>query len=89
VVRALHASAKSESWTECGGVVHAHFEERHFNASVTVMPRVLEKIPMLLFAGDQDFICNYVGIESMIQALTWNGETGLGVGGVITSNCPC
>lgn len=34
---------------------------------------------MLLFAGDQDFICNYVGIESMIQAMSWNGGTGLGV----------
>jgi carboxypeptidase D len=39
----------------------------------------LEKIPVLLFAGDQDFICNYMGIESMIKSLTWNGETGLGV----------
>lgn len=34
---------------------------------------------MLLFAGDQDFICNYMGIESMMQAMTWNGGTGLGV----------
>jgi len=33
---------------------------------------------MLIFAGDQDLICNYVGLESMIQALTWNGATGLG-----------
>ena len=40
---------------------------------------MLEKIPVMLFVGDQDLICNYVGIESMIQAMTWNGETGLGV----------
>lgn len=33
----------------------------------------------MLFAGDQDFICNYVGIESLIQGMEWNGETGLGV----------
>jgi len=32
----------------------------------------------LLFAGDQDLICNYVGQESLIQSLTWNGGTGLG-----------
>ena len=30
--------------------------------------------------GDQDLICNYVGVESMIQAMHWNGEMGLGVG---------
>jgi hypothetical protein len=44
-----------------------------------VLPRVLEKIPVLLFAGDQDFICNYLGQESLIQGLTWNEGTGLGV----------
>ena len=44
-----------------------------------MLPRVLERIPVLLFAGDQDFICNYLGQESLIQALTWNGGTGLGV----------
>ena len=53
--------------------------ESESNSSVTVLPRVLEKIPVLLFAGDQDLICNYVGMEALIKALTWNGETGLGV----------
>lgn len=43
------------------------------------MPRVLERLPMLFFAGDQDFICNYMGVESMIHNLEWNGEKGLGV----------
>lgn len=45
-----------------------------------LLPTVLERIPVLLFAGDQDFICNYMGIESTIKSLTWNGEKGLGVG---------
>lgn len=44
------------------------------------MPKVLAKIPVLIFAGDQDLICNYVGLESMIKEMTWNGGTGLGVG---------
>ena len=34
----------------------------------------------MIFAGDQDLICNYVGLENMMQSMTWNGETGLGVG---------
>jgi carboxypeptidase C (cathepsin A) len=33
----------------------------------------------MLFAGDQDFICNYMGQEALIKAMTWNGGTGLGV----------
>ncbi|PCH40983.1 KEX1 protein [Wolfiporia cocos MD-104 SS10] len=78
VVRALHASAASQTWTECRGIIHTELTDRNSPSSITVIPRVLEKIPMLLFAGDQDLICNYVGIESMIQAMTWNGQTGLG-----------
>ena len=48
-------------------------------ASVAVLPRVLSKIRVLVFAGDQDLICNYLGLENMIKNLTWNGATGLGV----------
>lgn len=47
-------------------------------SSLTLIPNILEKTQIMLFAGDQDLICNYVGIEALISALTWNGGTGLG-----------
>ncbi|KAI0032923.1 alpha/beta-hydrolase [Vararia minispora EC-137] len=78
VVHALHADAKSEAWTECQSTVHRQLTMRASNSSITVLPRVLERVPVLIFAGDQDLICNYVGLESMIASLTWNGATGLG-----------
>jgi len=78
VVNALHAQAKSEAWVECEGRVQRQLKGKIAPSSVTVLPRVVEKIPVLLFAGDQDLICNYVGQESLIQSLTWNGATGLG-----------
>ncbi|KAG1806423.1 alpha beta-hydrolase [Suillus plorans] len=78
VIRALHAEAKPESWVECSGRVSTEMHDYLSPSSVTLLPSVLEKIPVLLFAGDQDFICNYMGIESMIKSLTWNGEKGLG-----------
>jgi carboxypeptidase D len=79
VIRALHATGKSESWTECRGRIQQEFTDTKAPSSVELIPKVLQKIPMLLFAGDQDFICNYMGIENMIQAMSWNGGTGLGV----------
>lgn len=66
-------------WEECRSKIHRNFVTRRSNSSITVIPRVLERIPIMLFAGDQDLICNYMGIETMIQAMTWNGGTGLGV----------
>ncbi|THG98100.1 hypothetical protein EW026_g4029 [Hermanssonia centrifuga] len=78
VVRAIHATNAATQWDECRSKIHINFSTRHSNSSITVIPRVLERIPVMLFAGDQDFICNYMGIESMIQSMTWNGDTGLG-----------
>jgi Serine carboxypeptidase len=79
VLGALHAQAKSEAWVECHPRVGDQLRQAVAPSSVTVLPRLLERIPVLLFAGDQDLICNYLGQESLIQSLTWNGGTGLGV----------
>lgn len=79
VVAALHAHAKSEAWVECQSRVPGQLRQGKSPSSVTLLPRLLERIPVLLFAGDQDLICNYLGQESLIQSLTWNGDTGLGV----------
>lgn len=79
VKNAFHASAKSTSWTECVGRVQQELHNRNSPSAITILPKLLSKVPIMVFAGDQDFICNYVGIESFIQAMEWNGGTGLGV----------
>ncbi|KAF5333394.1 hypothetical protein D9611_002652 [Ephemerocybe angulata] len=78
VVDALHANAHPGAWKECRSAVHTAFREKEEQSSVTVLPNVLSKIPVLIFAGDQDLICNYLGIENMIRELKWNGAKGLG-----------
>ncbi|KAF9236208.1 alpha beta-hydrolase [Melanogaster broomeanus] len=78
VIRALHATAKPETWVECQGRVGTELNDRLSASFNHAPPSVIERIPVLLFAGDQDFICNYMGIESMIKSMTWNGEKGLG-----------
>ena len=77
--KAFHADAKSESWVECSGRVGQELWNRVSESSITLMPSVIERVPVMLYAGDQDFICNYVGIENMIQSMVWNGAKGLGV----------
>lgn len=78
VVAALHAQAKPTAWEECVGRVHTSLVNKYSPSSVTLMPKILSRIPMMFFAGDQDFICNYVGVENMIRSLEWNGGVGLG-----------
>ena len=80
VVSAIHATAKAEAWTECSSMVSQSFYTKTSPASVTLLPGLLERgVRVMLFSGDQDFICNYMGTESLIGGLTWSGATGMGV----------
>lgn len=36
-------------------------------------------MPILLYAGELDLMCNYMGLEQSIGHLVWEGLKGLGV----------
>jgi carboxypeptidase D len=40
------------------------------------LPGILQEIPVLLFSGEYDLICNYIGTEYLIGNMTWNGSKG-------------
>lgn len=39
-----------------------------------LVPGILEQIPVLIYAGDADFICNWLGNEAWANALEWPGH---------------
>ena len=77
--KVFHASGSSESWSECRQAVWDNLHMDKSPPSVRLLPGLLEKIPIMLFNGDQDLVCNYLGAERMIEALEWNGATGFTV----------
>ncbi|GJN72373.1 carboxypeptidase Y precursor [Purpureocillium lilacinum] len=38
------------------------------------VPKLLEQIPVLIYAGDADFICNWLGNQAWTKALAWPGK---------------
>jgi carboxypeptidase D len=77
VTEALHINPdKKAGWTECAGAVSSTFRARNSKPSVQLLPGILEKIPVILFSGDQDLICNHIGTEELINNLSWNGGKG-------------
>lgn len=78
VVNAFHASGRKAPWAECNGQVSDAFWG-HTKPSVHLLPYLLESgLPILLFSGMQDLICNHVGTEKMIENLSWGGAKGWG-----------
>ncbi|KAK4058022.1 Cell death protease [Microbotryomycetes sp. JL221] len=78
VAQALHASkgVLKGPWTQCSNVVGSHFWTPKSFPSVTLLPSLLEKMPILLYNGERDLMCASTGVEAMIDNLEWNGVTG-------------
>ncbi|KAK4054916.1 Cell death protease [Microbotryomycetes sp. JL201] len=77
-VKALHAEqgARLHPWTQCSSTVGSHFWTPKSVPAVSLLPELLEAMPVLLYAGERDLMCASTGIEAMIDNLEWNGATG-------------
>ncbi|KAK4199392.1 putative carboxypeptidase KEX1 precursor [Triangularia verruculosa] len=76
VIQALHVNAnKVTGWVECNGQVGANFRPSS-KPSVELLPDLLKEVPIILFSGSEDLICNHLGTEALISNLQWNGGKG-------------
>ncbi|KAG6008591.1 hypothetical protein E4U21_004231 [Claviceps maximensis] len=41
-----------------------------------LVPQILDQIPVLIYAGDADFICNWLGNQAWTNKLEWSGHEG-------------
>lgn len=80
VTKALHINSdKKTGWKECNNQVGGAFRAENDKPSVELLPGLLETVPIVLFSGDKDMICNHIGTEKMINNLEWNGGKGFEV----------
>ncbi|KAK3359035.1 Alpha/Beta hydrolase protein [Lasiosphaeria hispida] len=77
VTEALHVDPnKSTGWTECNGNVGTQFRATNSAPSIDFLPDILAEVPVVLFSGAEDLICNHLGTESLISNMAWNGGRG-------------
>ncbi|KAH6840711.1 pheromone-processing carboxypeptidase KEX1 [Chaetomium sp. MPI-CAGE-AT-0009] len=77
VREALHVNAnKVTGWTECDGQVGHNFNPVKAKPSIDLLPDILSEIPIMLFSGAEDLICNHMGTEALISRMAWNGGRG-------------
>ncbi|CUM64177.1 uncharacterized protein PRCAT00001770001 [Priceomyces carsonii] len=67
--------AHKAKWMECSGKVSRNLDSNPV-PSIYLLPKILSEIPIVLFNGNRDIICNYLGTENLIKRLEWNGKVG-------------
>lgn len=77
VQEALHIDPNHRTgWSECNGAVSSNFKAKNSKPAIGLLPGLLEKIPVLLFSGEKDLICNHMGTEAFIANMEFNDGTG-------------
>ena len=82
VRKALHVDDrhKPEAWVECNNNVGSAMRTDTVSSpSVTLLPAILESgVKVMLFAGEEDLICNAIGVKRTADNLIWGGKKGFG-----------
>lgn len=77
VVEALHVDPqKRTGWKECNGDVGSAFKKTKSKPSIQILPQIIAEVPIVLFSGSEDMICNHIGTEELISNMEWNGGKG-------------
>ena len=80
VLDALHVNKAAIStqggWSECTPAVGNTFRARESAPSIRLLPSILKRIPIVLYSGADDLICNRLGTERLIANMVWNGGKG-------------
>jgi len=75
VVQALNVSSKA-NWAECNNNVHSKMMNDWFNNLEPKIPPMLEGgYKVLIYAGVEDFICNWYGNREWVNAMKWSGTS--------------
>lgn len=79
MVSALHATQKHSDWVQCNNTISNQMWSPKSRPSIELLPDLLKQMPIILYAGELDLMCNYVGLEASIDHLSWNGSSGMKV----------
>eukprot|EP01038_Epipyxis_sp_PR26KG_P014955 gene14955-20117_t len=73
--QALHVSSKVDKWETCNTAVDVAFMSDWMrNYQQVIIPMLEGGVRVLIYAGDVDFICNWMGNKAWTLGLTWDGK---------------
>jgi cathepsin A (carboxypeptidase C) len=71
----LHVDPSVSKWQSCNMAVNMKFSQDWMKDFSHVVPPMLhDGVRVLIYAGDVDFICNYLGNQAWTKELEWDGH---------------
>ncbi|CAF4208392.1 unnamed protein product [Adineta steineri] len=80
VMSSIHINGKKSQWKDFTESVHNAFQAFNSKPSIDLLPDILGQIPILLYNGEYDLVCNHWAAENMLDNMTWNRESGFDLG---------
>jgi len=73
----LHVSPKVDKWESCNKAVDIVLAPGDWmrDYQQVLIPMLEDGIRVLIYAGDVDFVCNWMGNKAWTQALRWTGHS--------------
>ena len=64
-----------KEWAECDTMVNMYFQQDFMRSFHQLIPEMLEAgVRVLIYAGDVDYICNWIGNKHWTLDLEWEGK---------------
>ena len=80
VMSRIHVDSTKSDWSKCSISVLKTFKAYHSQPAVKLLPDLLRQIPVVLYSGEYDLICNHWATETMISNMVWNNRKGFDLG---------
>jgi carboxypeptidase C (cathepsin A) len=62
------------SWGACNQAPYFRLLDDIARSSESLIPKILEQVPVLLYNGNKDLICNMIGTQKWSDAMPWKSQ---------------
>jgi len=75
IMKLMNATANPNGWAECAEGPYNALEDDNVRSSEYLIPKILQKIRILFYNGDQDLICDMDGTATLLSILNWTYQS--------------
>jgi carboxypeptidase D len=73
VRKAIHADGFTGKFQGFSSQVYHDLQAYHYTSTRPLLAELRQELPVLLYVGQCDLVCNHLGLKAVVAALGWSG----------------